>query len=260
MGEKGIDAMFHAALEAELRRRGRGAQAWLAKQIQKSPQYIHQLLKREVYGAEVSRRDIAKVLGYEYEEFLELGRKILEERGEKFDALPRVWTRERAAANVILFGEFRERPEIKLEDYYAAPLVAGEIAAGQGRMISEEEILSLVWIYSPELRDRKNHNLVAVQIDKKNGDSMRPTLFPGDIVLIDRDDPGSDIDAFRNGKIYAVRDGNGGASIKRLYRDDGNLIISSDNRDVAPIMAWSVNIQELIIGRIVWGWRNLLEA
>lgn len=252
--------MFHAALESELRRRGRGAQAWLAKQIGKSPQYIHQLLKREVYGSEVSRRDIAKVLGYEYEEFLELGRKILEGKGEKFDPLPRVWTRERAAANVILFGEFRERPEIKLEDYYAAPLVGGEIAAGQGRVISEDEILSLVWIYAPELRNRKNHNLVAVQIDKKNGDSMSPTLFSGDIVLIDRDDPAGDVDAFRNGKIYAVRDGNNGTAIKRLYRDDGRLIVSSDNRDVPPEIAWTGSIQDLIIGRVVWGWRNLLEV
>lgn len=260
MGEKGIDAVFHAALEYEIRKGGRGAQARLAKAIGKTPTYVNDLLKRKAYGSEATRREIAKVFGYDYEDFLDIGRQILKDRGEAIEPRPRIWKRESASASIVLLGELETKPGVALEDYYAAPLIDGAIAAGPGRVISETEVGSLVWIYAPELRHRQKHNLVALKIDGKNGDSMLPTLCPGDIVLVDRDDPGSDDSAFIDRKIYAVRDGQGGAAVKRLYRSPKGIVVYSDNREVPPEIAWTGNIAELIIGRVVWGWRNLLDA
>jgi len=150
--------------------------------------------------------------------------------------------------------------KVRIEDYYAAPLVEGKIAAGPGR-IAAEEIKSLVWIYSPELRVRRNHQLVALQL-AKDAVSMKPTLEPGDIVLVDRDDPRGASD-FKSGKIYAVRMGRNdeGCAVKRLHADSGGLIISSDNtKEFPPQRAWTADLQKLIVGRVVWGWRNLLEA
>jgi len=164
---------------------------------------------------------------------------------------------------IHLVGPLEKAPDpkkVRIEDYYAAPLVEGKIAAGPGR-IGAEEIKSLVWIYSPELRARKNHQLVALQL-AKDATSMKPTLEPGDIVLIDRDDPHGASD-FISGKIYAVRMGRNdeGCAVKRLHADSGGLIISSDNtKDFPPQRAWTADLQKLIVGRVVWGWRNLLEA
>ena len=89
---------------------------------------------------------------------------------------------------------------------------------------------------------------------------MKPTLFPGDIVLIDRDEPQSALD-FKSGKIYAVRlkRGEDDCAIKRVHKEDGNLIISSDNRKFPPHNAHTGDVKELIVGRVVWGWRNLLD-
>lgn len=164
---------------------------------------------------------------------------------------------------IHLVGPLDKAPDpknVKIEDYYAAPLVEGKIAAGPGR-IASEEIKSLVWIYAPELRSRRKHNLVAVQL-AKDANSMKPTLEPGDIVLIDRDDPRSASD-FKPGKIYAVRMGRSeeGCAIKRLHADSVGLIISSDNsKGNPPTRSWTSDLQKLIVGRVVWGWRNLLEA
>lgn len=150
--------------------------------------------------------------------------------------------------------------KIKMGDYYAAPLVDGKIAAGSG-LIPSEEVRSLVWIYAPELRSRRTHELVAVQL-AKDAVSMRPTLEPGDIVLIDRQDPTA-ASEFKSGRIYAVRMGRNddGCAIKRLHSGPGGLIVGSDNaKDYPPVQAWTADLQKLIVGRVVWGWRNLLEA
>jgi phage repressor protein C with HTH and peptisase S24 domain len=88
---------------------------------------------------------------------------------------------------------------------------------------------------------------------------MIPTLFPGDLVLIDRDDPQGQMD-FKNGRIYGVRTKGGECQVKRVYVKSQKLIISSDNREVPPEPAWTDDLKRLLIGRVVWGWRNLQEA
>lgn len=166
------------------------------------------------------------------------------------------------SVDIKLFGNVDKNilsKDIPLTDYYAAPLVSGQIAAGSGAIV-EEEIKSLVWIYAPALRTRRRHNLVAVQL-AKDANSMKPTLFPGDIVLIDRDEPQS-ASEFKSGKIYAVRlkKGEDDCAIKRVHKENGNLIIFSDNRKYPPQNAYTGDVKELIVGRVVWGWRNLLEV
>ncbi|MEM5789177.1 MAG: S24 family peptidase, partial [Syntrophobacteraceae bacterium] len=147
-------------------------------------------------------------------------------------------------------------------DYYSAPLVEGKIAAGSGGLVEEDQIKSKVWIYAPELLDRRRHRLTAVQVGEVNGISMLPTIAPGDIVLIDHDDPGGAKRLFKSGKIYAIRTSRTepDTAIKRVYESGENLVIASDNREFAPEVAWSRNVDELIVGRVVWGWRNLLKA
>jgi transcriptional regulator with XRE-family HTH domain len=142
-------------------------------------------------------------------------------------------------------------------EYFKAPLLAGKIAAGPGRVIPENEIKSYVWLYHPKLQGRNTHDLIAVEIGKGE-ESMTPTLFPGDIVLIDRDDPRGKSE-FKNGRIYGVRTKGGECQVKRVYAKSNSLIIVSDNREVPPETAWTDDLKRLIIGRVVWGWRNLQE-
>jgi transcriptional regulator with XRE-family HTH domain len=143
-------------------------------------------------------------------------------------------------------------------EYFKAPLLAGKIAAGPGRVIPENDIRSYVWLYSPKLFGRNTHDLIAVEIGQGE-ESMTPTLFPGDIVLMDRDDPRGKMD-FKNGRIYGIRTKGGECQVKRVYVKSRSLIIVSDNREVPPENAWTDDLKRLIIGRVVWGWRNLQEV
>lgn len=159
----------------------------------------------------------------------------------------------------LLTGE-GERPETIADtdgDYYKAPLVAGGIAAGPGRIIRDEDIKSYVWIYLPKLKERKTHHLIAVEIGRGER-SMKPTLLPGDIVLIDTDDPRATAD-FRDRRIYAIRTEDGACRVKRLSLHRENILIESDNRDDPTEISWTNDLKRLVIGRVVWAWRNLLE-
>ncbi|MCP4746434.1 MAG: hypothetical protein GY874_09885 [Desulfobacteraceae bacterium] len=68
---------FHAALNYSLKKWGWGAQSRLAKKINKKQQYISSIQKGLNDGAEKTRREIAAAFGYDYEDFLKLGRSLL---------------------------------------------------------------------------------------------------------------------------------------------------------------------------------------
>ncbi|MFN4058184.1 MAG: helix-turn-helix transcriptional regulator [Roseinatronobacter sp.] len=82
------------------------------------------------------------------------------------------------------------------------------------------------------------------------GDSMEPSLYDGDLVMIDRRKT-----SIRSGRIYAFRDGDG-LRIKRLELIPGAaIILRSDNPKHAPEhrTGEAMNgISENILGQVVW--------
>lgn len=225
-----INECFPIGLNLELSKRGKGSKRRLALAIEVTPTYISMLASGKRYGDEALRRKIAAHFGYTYEDFLKLG------RGEPITT----------------------QPATDESDYYKAPLVAGRIAAGPGRFIPEDEIKSFVWIYLPKLRERSRHRLIAVEIGRGEN-SMKPTLLPGDIVLIDTDEPQA-ASEFKDRRIYAIRTEDGACRVKRLSLDRENILIESDNRRERTEVAWTKDLKRLVVGRVVWAWRNLLEV
>lgn len=149
------------------------------------------------------------------------------------------------------------------EDYLAVPLV-GEAGAGPG-IVHKEEIESWIMVYKHHKSVQRRRNLIAVEIGK-NQLSMVPTLYPGDIVLVDRDtfEPSS----FR--ELFLVRERGqegGGGKVKRVTlngRGDSTIItFSSDNVDGGfqpesmPLREYEGGVREAIIGKCVWGWTDL---
>ncbi len=245
-----IDTIFRLALTKILSEKGWGAKAETARKAGVSNAYIIEILKGRRAGTERVKRIIAASLGFSYEELLNIG------RGKQ---PPARWHSIQPVIKLVgPMEKAIDSKKIRMEDYYAAPLVAGKIAAGPG-ILPDEEVKSLVWIYSPELRSRQSHQLVAIQLDRL-AESMKPTLFPDDIILIDRDDPKSVMD-FQSGKIYAIRTDRTLAecAVKRLYANDKGIIISSDNRNFPPEAAWTNDLERLVVGRVVWGWRSFLD-
>ena len=162
-------------------------------------------------------------------------------------------------AKVMPAGEHASPP--LAEDYIAAPLV-GEVGAGPG-YLPEEDIKSWFLCYKNLPAVRMRRNLIAVEI---GGDSrsMQPTLNPGDIVLIDRDDR----DVTHDGHMMLVLDPlDGSGMIKRVsVRDvpgDVQITYYSDNASQYPPSVYRLNEDFLgdwdksIVGRVIWAWSDV---
>lgn len=154
-------------------------------------------------------------------------------------------------------------PDPRAEDYLAVPLTTSPVAAKPG-LIPEESIDGwvLVWRHQESIRFRSN--LVAVEVGQ-NELSMMPTLHPGDIVLVDRNDR----DPSPAGKIMLVSEpGTGGNTlIKRVntqrLEDDVEIVFYSDNsRDYPPATYrlgrdYGGDIARAIGGNVVWSWSDM---
>lgn len=149
------------------------------------------------------------------------------------------------------------------EDYIAAPMV-GEVGAGLG-YIPQDEVKSwfLAYRHHPAVRFRRN--LIAVEIGPSST-SMQPTLNPGDIVLVDRDDR----DVQRPGHMMLVTDPDGAGMVKRVAiedKGDGDYRITfySDNGLKHPPMVYSLlndyvgDWDKVITGRVIWAWTDVRE-
>lgn len=149
------------------------------------------------------------------------------------------------------------------EDYIAAPMV-GEVGAGLG-YIPQDEVKSwfLAYRHHPAVRFRRN--LIAVEIGA-HSTSMQPTLNPGDIVLVDRDDR----DVLRPGHMMLVTDPDGAGMVKRVSiedKQDGDYRITfySDNGAKHPPMVYSLlkdyagDWDKVIAGRVIWAWTDVRE-
>ena len=95
---------------------------------------------------------------------------------------------------------------------------------------------------------------------------MQPTLNPGDIVLVDRDDR----DVLRPGHMMLVTDPNGAGMIKRVSiedKQDGDYRITfySDNGLKYPPRVYSLlkdyagDWDKVIAGRVIWAWTDVRE-
>jgi transcriptional regulator with XRE-family HTH domain len=77
MQKEPLDRIFRAALQDRITKGGRGTQAMVSKKAGLLPSYVNDILKGRKYGSEEVRRAIAMALGYNYEDFLDLGRELL---------------------------------------------------------------------------------------------------------------------------------------------------------------------------------------
>lgn len=153
---------------------------------------------------------------------------------------------------VPLGGDIELSPHFPREDYGAVPLVEGSIAAGPGRIVSEN-IEGYVLVYKPEIGQR--FDLIAVKL-ANDAKSMEPTLHPGDIVIIDTHDKQIEIPG-----IFAVRKPGPvmECSVKRIKIYDNRLWLLSDNPQYPPEMSPYDNLDDLIIGRVICSWTSWLK-
>ncbi len=154
----------------------------------------------------------------------------------------------------LYFGPPRARPpepptiELDGDDFAAIPKLAVEASAGTGAINHDApEVVGKLAFRRDWLRK------IGVRPDRAmlitvTGDSMRPNLKPGDLVLVDLDRRNWD-----NNRVYAFNDPDEGLRIKRALRDKRGLVLVSDNPAWPPQTFLGREADRLIpLGQVVW--------
>lgn len=134
-----------------------------------------------------------------------------------------------------------------VDDFSLVSLYDVEASAGHGSLVDREDTVCQIafrkdWIKNKGLQKDK---LVAVKV---KGDSMYPTLYDGDLILVD-----TRVEKIVDDSIYLIQD-NHNLVVKRVQRTlGGALTIISDNpiyerQHLTPEQAVSLKI----IGRVCW--------
>ena len=144
-------------------------------------------------------------------------------------------------------GELEDQ---EVAEFRRLPFLVDSVAAG-AELIVRDQIQGWVVIHKDQLKGR--HNVVAVRVEKTQGNSMFPTIRPGDIVAIDRDEinPAK----YKRPRIFLIRTEDG-LTIKRASLSGDKLILTADN----PEAGWTPMIidlegrelSEVVIGRVFW--------
>ena len=162
----------------------------------------------------------------------------------------------------LYFGPPRDTGPIETvildgDDYAHIPLHDALLAAGAGAENPDESIIDHLAIRKDWLA-KVCVPPSAARLARVHGDSMEPTMWDGDMVMINTASPAPQPRARaaqdrRRAPVYALID-NGEARIKRIERpSDDSMLLISDNPDYLPELRQGKDIQAIqIIGKVVW--------
>lgn len=142
-------------------------------------------------------------------------------------------------------------------DYAHIPLHDALLAAGAGYDNSAGQVVDHI-AFRRDWLERLGVTASGVRLARVQSDSMQPTMWAGDLLMIDttktepmiRRRDGADQ---RRSPIYALIDG-GDARVKRVERPSADtMFLISDNPDFAPELRQGCDIQTIkIVGKVVW--------
>lgn len=141
------------------------------------------------------------------------------------------------------------------EEYALVPLYDVRAAAGHGAVVEEEKVTDSLAFKRQWIHQELHANPADLYLIYVDGESMEPTLRPGDVILVDR----RSAQAVPRDGIYVLRM-DGSLLVKRLQRLPGRKVkVTSDNPAYEPFeLALDAPGEDLaIIGRVVWSGRRM---
>ncbi|MGM0563659.1 MAG: S24 family peptidase [Pseudomonadota bacterium] len=183
----------------------------------------------------------------------EKGKPFTVEYMERLDAIGVDWRYVMRGGDVLELKE--PQANYQISGFVQLPLFDVQAAAGQGLLAQSEDLVDFLAFDRDWLRGQLKANpndLVLIEVD---GDSMTPTLSPGDLIMLNT----TDTNVVRDGIYVLLVDG--ALIVKRLQSlPGGKLNVISDNQ---AFPTWTMERQELgsesqrVIGRVVWSGRRM---
>lgn len=234
-----FDEYFRTALLDAVKERG--AQARLSRDSGIGTSYINNIVKGRDSGSEATRRALAAALGFtgrRYEDFLEVGKAILEGREIPAPEPPAL-------------------PDESLVDFFRVPYSENmRLASGSGGVIpvTNEVENSPVMIHGPTVGRKTPWGLRAFGVDDE---AMEPTLVRGGFILVDLKQ--NDYRRIRNNDLYVVCcDFVEGLGVVRQMewagRERDRLALKVANDRYPTLYRHPREIR--VLGRVLWTWRH----
>lgn len=146
---------------------------------------------------------------------------------------------------------------IKGEEFAHIPIHQAMLSAGGGAHNGQEAVIDQL-AFRKDWLVRMGLAVSKAGLARVQGDSMQPTLWPGDMVLIDTriSEPKirkKDKNDQRRAPVYALIDDDE-ARVKRIERPSEDvLMLISDNPDYSPEFRQGSDLNSIqIIGKVVW--------
>lgn len=143
-----------------------------------------------------------------------------------------------------------DRPAADPDDVKLQKL-AFKASAGGGSLVIDEDAEYVG--FPREILERERLAAQNARLMEAFGDSMRPTISDGDLLLIDTSNAGTQI---VEGRIYVFSIGDD-AFVKRLRRIGSKIVMVSDNRETFPEVEIPNELPLRIYGRVRWAGRSL---
>jgi len=146
-------------------------------------------------------------------------------------------------------------PVVDEAGYAAIPLYDVRAAAGGGAVVDQEQAVDFLHFKQEWIRQELRASPSDLYLIYVDGESMEPTLRPGDIILVDHRDQAQARDG-----VYVLRL-DGTLLVKRLQKLPGGIIeVTSDNPAYKSFTLKLAEMKEQnfdIIGRVVWTGRRM---
>lgn len=227
-------------------------------------QHIYELLEKRRQELGLSQADVcAKAFGKADNSAFQALRRGSSPSADKLEALCDALDLEFYFGTRRDSGSF-EQITVDNVEYVHVPLHDAMLSAGPGTENGDRNIIDHLAFRRDWMR-RIGLSPAAACLARVDRDSMAPTLFPGDMVLLDTTKTELAVRSYaKNGvrrvPIYAfVEDGQ--ARVKRIDRPSASMImLLSDNPDYGPEVLTGVAAAAIkIIGKVVWSGHTLKE-
>ncbi len=235
-----FDEYFRAALLEAVKERG--AQARLSRDSGIGTSYINNIVKGRDSGSESTRRALATALGFpgrRYEDFLEVGRALLEGR-----EIPRP-------------AESSAPVDDSLADFFRVPYSENtRLAPGSEGLVpvSRDLETSPVMVHGPTIGRSNSWGLRAFAVDEE---AMEPLIARGGLVLVDLKQ--TNYRRIRNNDLYLVCGDfdEDRALVRQLEwagREQDRLALKAADGRYPTLYRHPREIR--ILGRVLWAWRG----
>ncbi|TPG12624.1 S24 family peptidase [Sphingomonas oligophenolica] len=124
---------------------------------------------------------------------------------------------------------------------FAVPRLAIGVSAGAGAFVDEEVTIGATML-DPRLARELGLREGQAGIVRVRGTSMEPGLIEGDLIVVDQATRSPGV----RGEVHVIRV-DGVTMVKRVRREGGRIVASSDN-PAAPPVAGTIEV----IGKVVW--------